>query len=138
MKIGEIYGFDLKKAELFNTVDVIIPVPLYLKKERKRGYNQSDCFAEGLASSLETVWSPILLKRNKATETQTRKDRGERWENVANIFEATDAKVLKGKRIAIVDDVVTTGSTLDSCVRAVLACEVASISLIAIAVAGEL
>lgn len=118
--------------------DLILPVPLHKSRLAKRGYNQSDCFAEGLAASLQTNWSATLLKRNKATETQTRKERHERWANVANIFEVTNPQEIKGRNIAIVDDVVTTGSTLDTCARAVLAYEPKSISLIAIAVAGEL
>jgi len=136
--VGRWYGGILAESAYQNAFDYLLPVPLHPSKLARRGYNQSDCFAEGLADSLKTNWSPTLLKRNKATETQTRKERTERWENVANIFEATEPKILKGKHVAIVDDVVTTGSTLDSCMRAVLACGVASVSLIAIAVAGDL
>jgi ComF family protein len=117
--------------------DLVLPVPLHPSKLAKRGYNQSDCFAEGLAYALQTEWSPSLLKRNKATESQTRKDRKERWQNVDSIFSAVQPEALRGKRIAIVDDVVTTGATLASCVEAVLACDVASVSLICLATAGE-
>ncbi len=136
--IGRWHGSLLADHGYKDKFDYLIPVPLHPLKLAKRGYNQSDCFAEGLASALETTWSPTFLKRNKNTETQTRKERNERWANVANIFEATEPETLKNKHVAIVDDVVTTGSTLDACIRAVLACNVASVSLIAIAVAGEL
>jgi ComF family protein len=134
--LGRWYGTTL--LENAYTFDLILPVPLHPSKRAKRGYNQSDCFAEGLAEGLQTDWSPTLLKRNKNTETQTRKDRKDRWANVAQIFEVIQPEILVGKRITIVDDVVTTGSTLDSCVRSVLLCEPKSVSLIAIGVAGEL
>ncbi len=118
--------------------DLLLPVPLHASRLATRGYNQSDCIAEGLAAALQTDWSSTLLKRNKATQTQTRKARSERWANVAHIFEVTNPAEIKGKNIAIVDDVVTTGSTIDTCLRAVLAYEPLSVSLLALAVAGEL
>lgn len=118
--------------------DLVLPVPLHKSRLLKRGYNQSDCIGEGLADTLQTQWSSSLLTRNRATETQTRKERHERWANVSSIFEVTNPQEIKGRNIAIVDDVVTTGSTLDSCVRTVLAYEPRTVSLLAIAVAGEL
>ena len=135
--LGRWYGGDLKKKEKYH-FDYLLPVPLHKSKLAHRGYNQSDCFAEGLAEQLNTQWSPYLLKRNKATETQTRKSREERIENVKDIFEVTNREVLRGKHVAIIDDVATTGATLASCFKEVEKCEPASISFITLAIAGEI
>jgi len=118
--IGDIYGYDLKKSETFASVDVIIPVPLHPDKLRRRGYNQSECFAEGLSHSLKVSFDTTTLKRNTATETQTRKHRYERFENVDKVFSVTDPGQVKGKHVLLVDDVITTGSTLVACAEALL------------------
>ncbi len=115
VKIGEIYGFDLKKSELFNTVDLIIPVPLYFKKEKKRGYNQSTTFAEGLSKSMGIEMNTEILSRIKHSETQTKKNRFSRWENVNQIFFLKEGTNLMKKHILLVDDVITTGATLEAC-----------------------
>ncbi len=118
--LGEIYGYDLKKSETYSTVEVIIPVPLHPEKLRKRGYNQSECFAEGLSQSLEVPFNSKAVKRNTATETQTKKHRYERFENVDKVFSIAKPEQIKGKHVLLVDDVITTGSTLVACVEALL------------------
>lgn len=133
--LGELYGYDLKKSAVFSTVDVIIPVPLHPKKLRKRGYNQSECFAEGLSQSLKVPYDVRSLKRKKETQTQTRKHRFERFENVNNVFSVTKPEQLKGKHILLVDDVITTGSTLVACAEALLAVPGTKVSIVAIAYA---
>lgn len=133
--LGELYGYDLKKSAVFSTVDVIIPVPLHPKKLRKRGYNQSECFAEGLSQSLKVPYDVKSLKRKKETQTQTRKHRFERFENVNNVFSVTKPELLKGKHILLVDDVITTGSTLVACAEALLDVPGTKVSIAAIAYA---
>lgn len=118
--IGKQYGHDLKEAPLFNEVDVIIPVPLHAKKKRKRGYNQSELFATGLAESMKKKLDVKILYRAKASKTQTKKSRFERWENVNEIFALKNKEKLSGKHILLVDDVITTGSTLEACTQVLL------------------
>lgn len=133
--IGKQYGFDLKESKLFNTVEVVIPVPLHPKKQKKRGYNQSEQFAIGLAEAMQIEMDEKNLVRSVATETQTRKSRFKRWENVKEIFVVKDAEKLEGKHILLVDDVITTGATIESCANALLKISDIKVSVAAIAVA---
>ena len=112
--IGALYGHDLKKSPLFTTVDAIIPVPLHPRKEAKRGYNQAEWFAIGLAESMKAELDITTLLRVQASETQTRKTRFRRWENVKEIFQLMDTERQAGKHVLLVDDVITTGSTLEA------------------------
>ena len=114
-RIGQWYGYKLREREEFTSIDLVVPVPLHPKKQAKRGYNQSDFFAEGISSVLKAEWNPRMVRRTKATETQTRKSRTDRWLNVNEIFEPLNPKVVEGKHVLLVDDVVTTGATLEAC-----------------------
>ena len=135
VKIGELYGFDLMKSQLFSTVDVVIPVPLYYKKEKKRGYNQSTTFAQGLAKSMGKELDDKTLLRVKPSETQTKKNRFSRWENVNEIFVLKEADHLIKKHILLVDDVITTGATLEACALQLTRIKHITISIAAIACA---
>ncbi|WP_339694892.1 ComF family protein [uncultured Roseivirga sp.] len=114
LMMGRWYGHDLLLGGFSNEFDLIIPVPLHPSKQRKRGYNQSEAFAKGLSEVLKTEVY-IGLKRVAANETQTKKSRAERLDNVNAIFEAVDPIKLKEKRVLLVDDVITTGATLLAC-----------------------
>ncbi|WP_339606553.1 ComF family protein [uncultured Roseivirga sp.] len=114
LMMGRWYGHDLLLGGFSNEFDLIIPVPLHPSKQRKRGYNQSEAFAKGLSEVIKTEVY-IGLRRVAANETQTRKSRAERLENVNAIFEAVDPIELKEKRVLLVDDVITTGATLLAC-----------------------
>lgn len=116
--LGKQYGSFLKTSPFFNSIEVIIPVPLHWKKQRKRGYNQSEQFASGLGISMKIPLDTHTLYRKKATETQTKKSRFKRWENVAEIFALKEPEKLVGKHILLVDDVITTGATLEACLLA--------------------
>src|SRR5205085_11822146 len=94
--VGEAYGSDLKRSALFATAEIVVPVPLHASKLRKRGFNQSDFFAQGLSKSMSIPFSADALKRNLATETQTRKHRYERFENVDRVFEVNKPELLSG------------------------------------------
>lgn len=95
--------------------DYVIPVPLHKKKLRKRGYNQSELFAKGLADKLGAGLMTDNLYRNVFTETQTNKGRYERWENVKDVFALKQPELLQNKTVLLVDDVITTGATLIAC-----------------------
>jgi ComF family protein len=134
-KLGHIAAERLLRSPGLTRFDGIIPVPLHNSRLRKRGYNQSACFAEGLAQGLDTRAIINNLIRTKATETQTRKSRFERSANMREVFAVADAKGLTNKHILLVDDVVTTGSTLEACAQALLAVPGLRLSIATIAYA---
>ncbi len=117
-EIGIILGREMTYAlgnTEFSTVDYIIPVPLHPKKERKRGYNQSFFIAKEISEVLKKEVRTDILKRKTNTVSQTKKSRMERFENMENVFFITNGSTLEGKHILLIDDVVTTGSTLVNC-----------------------
>ena len=134
-EIGIQFGIDLLQSDDFSSVDVICPVPLHPQKEKKRGYNQSWWIASGIATQMQKTLSDDNLRRVTATETQTRKTRFERWQNVEGIFELKDPEAFSGKHILLVDDVITTGSTLEACAQAILSKTDARISIVTLATA---
>lgn len=133
--LGEQYGYHLKNSQFFETVNLLIPVPLHKKKLMQRGYNQSEQFAIGLGNSMKIAMDPYSLYRTKATETQTKKSRFRRWQNVADLFAVKDPEKLAGMHILLVDDVITTGATVEACVQALYLIPSARISVASIAVA---
>ncbi len=135
--VGKLYGYELKKCDNFNTVDTIIPVPLHPKKIKQRGYNQSESFAEGLAASMEVESDFKTLFRAYESETQTKKSRFNRWQNVESIFQLKDWTALEGKHILLVDDVVTTGATLEACAQVLMQIPRIKISVATIAYASN-
>jgi len=136
VKLGNLYGKALKKSPLYRNIDVIIPVPLHPKKELKRGYNQSDMFAKGLSETMEVEWKKNILISTKMSETQTKKSRLERLENVKDVFKINDVDFLKDKHVLIVDDVLTTGATLEACTMKILEIPGTKVSLATIAFAN--
>ncbi len=114
-RLGVWLGQELADTNRFADVDVIIPVPLHPKKERKRGYNQSEHIALGISEGFDKPIVNNALLRSKHTSTQTRKSKFNRWENVADIFDLKQPERLENKHLLLVDDVVTTGSTLEAC-----------------------
>ena len=135
VSLGNIAGEQLIKSDIFNSVDVIIPVPLHKKRLKERGYNQSTCFANGLAQKLNAVVDDVNLVRVRATETQTHKSRFSRFENMQEVFTVMNPEKLKDKHILLVDDVITTGSTLEACSLQLLKVDGLKLSIATIAYA---
>lgn len=134
-ELGRQLGFELKKSELFNSVNVVIPVPLHPKREKKRGYNQAECIAKGIADSMGIEIQSRNMVRSVETQTQTKKSRIERWQNVDSIFKIKKPEKLNNKHILLVDDVVTTGATLEACAQAILKTEGVKVNIAALATA---
>lgn len=134
-ELGRIYGYSLLKSEFLSGIDVIIPVPLHSTRTRIRGFNQSELICEGLSEVTGIPVDKESLRRITVTATQTRKSRYERWVNVEGIFNLTDPSVIAGKHVLLVDDVITTGSTLESCVNELLKADGVRVSVVALAVA---
>jgi ComF family protein len=133
--LGKLYGAELKSVEFEKKIDLLLGVPLHPTKFIQRGYNQADSIAEGLSSVFEVPYNTEAVKRATYTDSQTKKSRIERFQNVENIFEVVDAEIIKDKRIAIVDDVLTTGSTIESLAAILLDVGCKDISIITIAAA---
>ncbi len=118
--LGEEMAKGLMLSDLFNDVNFLIPVPLHPKKILSRGYNQSEVITTGMARFMPATISTQHLKRSVASETQTKKSREARWKNVKDIFVLQNANELAGKHLLLVDDVITTGSTLEACAQTLL------------------
>jgi ComF family protein len=130
---GEYYGKLLKKSELFNKIDMIIPVPLHPKKLKKRGYNQSESIAEGLSRGMDVPYFTQVVARRTFTDTQTKKSRISRWENVKDVFEVINPLLLQNKNILLCDDVLTTGATIEAMAQKIIPIEGVKIWVVALA-----
>ncbi len=135
IKLGELYGKDLRLAKGFENIDMILPVPLHPKKEHSRGYNQCDLLARGLSETMEIPWRKGILVKTINNTSQTRMTRIERLENVRTSFKINKPEQLRGKHVLIVDDVLTTGATLEACAEKVLEIPHTKVSLATIAIA---
>jgi ComF family protein len=133
--LGQLYGAELAYAGLGHEFDLIVPVPLHRRKLARRGYNQAEAFATGLAAALPCASDAHALRRTEHTASQTRKGRAERWQNVAAVFEVAEPQAVLGRHILLVDDVLTTGATLESCGVALLAAGARAVSIATIACA---
>jgi len=133
VRLGQAYGFELLMAGFQREFDLIVPVPLHRSRQRQRGYNQSAKFAAGLSEVLNVEWNETVTMRTQATGTQTHKSKAERWENVKDVFLVRDQPCIENKRILLVDDVITTGATLEACGQHLLACGCTELSIACIA-----
>ena len=138
-EVGELLGKyaaqELLESVDFSTIDIIIPVPLHPKKQKIRGYNQSECIGNGLSKILEKPIDNTSLIRVRENTTQTKKTVFERYENTDGIFVLQNQNNLTGKHVLLVDDVLTTGSTLEACIRVLIEIEGIKVSVFTLAVA---
>lgn len=131
--LGKMIGASLRTSERFNTIDALVPLPLFPAKERKRGYNQAAVLCEGMA---EVMLLPVLkeaVKRVSFTDTQTRKNRIERWQNMEGRFELTGRPAINNLHVLLVDDIITTGATLEACGHELLQAEGTRLSIATLA-----
>ncbi len=131
--IGHWYAHELKDLALIKDIDYIIPVPLHKKRLRERGYNQVEGFGKALAENLKIPYNDILLQRKIYTKTQTKKNLLGRAEVIDTVFDVSFSEAYHGKHFLLIDDVITTGSTLEACSRAILKIPSAKISIVCMA-----
>ncbi|HSB91742.1 MAG TPA: ComF family protein [Flavitalea sp.] len=118
--LGKQIGISFGETDRFNSIDAIIPLPLHPKREKQRGYNQAAAIAEGISGIIGVELMENVIIRNTETRTQTKKSRVERWENINGKFLVMDENRLKGKHVLLIDDVITTGATLEACAQELL------------------
>lgn len=116
--LGDWLGYEIVESTRFSTVDMIIPVPLHKKKLKTRGYNQVSTFGNSLAKHMKIPFNENILTRVSSTKTQTKKIRFDRWRNVQELFYVEDEKALENTHILLIDDILTTGATLEACCNA--------------------
>ncbi|RDI56942.1 ComF family protein [Flavobacterium glaciei] len=133
--LGEWYAEDLKTIELLESVDEIIPVPLHRRKLKERGYNQVTAFGKALSSSLNIDYNDTILVRNVYSKTQSKKNLLGRTEGIESTFDVSFTEKDHNKHFLLIDDVITTGSTLEACSRALLKIPGAKISIVCMAMA---
>lgn len=129
MYLGKLMGNALSASNRFSNVDVIIPLPLFAAKEKKRGFNQAAVLGNGIS---EVLGKPVLknvIKRTANTESQTKKSRVERWQNIEGRFELLNKAMIQAQHVLLVDDVVTTGATLEACGRELMEAESIQLSI---------
>lgn len=136
LQLGRIMGEQIRKSGRF-PVDALAALPLFPAKEKKRGYNQAEVLCQGISKVLNIPVLESVVKRPSHTETQTKKGRIERWRNIEGKFQLSDAGALKDKHVLLVDDVITTGATLESCGIELLQAENLSLSIATLCVASR-
>jgi ComF family protein len=133
--LGRYYGTFLKDFVKENNIDAVIAIPLHKNKLHTRGFNQSEKLAAGLAETLAIENLSVFITRNKFTETQTKKSRLERSDNVNKVFEVNDITMFENKHVLLIDDVITTGATIDSCANEILQINNCKVSIAGLAFA---
>lgn len=131
---GRWLGEELKTIDAYKQIDVVIPVPLYKTKLRQRGYNQAEQFGKEIAKALNAEYNDTILIKTKATKTKVFESRLSRWNDGA-VFGISDNSSLKGKHILLVDDIITTGATIEACAIELLKIDNIKLSLATMAIA---
>lgn len=136
--MAQVYAREIQSSGFFEGVDVIIPVPLTLRKQIKRGYNQSHYIANGISDVTGIPMITNAVKKNRNTVSQTNFGKDERYRNVEGIFSLIHPELVRNKHILLVDDVLTTGATLCSLADAIMQAEGVKFSILTLSLAGEL
>jgi ComF family protein len=131
--LGKELAAEMLSSKNYSDIDYIIPVPLHPKRQKQRGYNQSEMIGVGMSKVLKIPMLTEVLIRNLETVTQTKMTKDERWKNVSGKFIISDGEILKNKHVLLVDDVVTTGSTLEACGEVLLTIEGLKLSIAVLA-----
>lgn len=132
--LGKLLGKEIGDRIKEESIDLVLPVPLHSRRRRKRGYNQSDLIAEGVADALHIERDSTSLIRRTNNESQTRKNLFQRWKNVETIFEVKSLNQLRDKHVLLVDDVITTGATLEACTQQLIKAENIKVSVATLAI----
>lgn len=131
--LGRQYAAELLPSGFFTGIDILIPLPLHPKKQRSRGYNQSEWLARGISEKTDIPIDTEIVSRIKHTDTQTRKSVSERWENMEGVFALRKPEACVNKHVLIIDDVLTTGATVTACASALATVEGVRVSVLTIA-----
>jgi len=137
VQLGRIMGNALKSSTRFNSIDALIPLPLFPSKEKKRGYNQAKVLCDGIAEILNLPVLSNVIIRPQYTETQTKKGRIERWKNIEGKFKLIDPAAIQNKHLLLIDDVVTTGATLEACGNELLSANNIKLSVATLCIASR-
>lgn len=135
--LGKQFAKQIEDLPWLKDIDLLIPIPLSKQKLKARGFNQSECIARAMASHLNLPLDTQSVLRPKNTESQTNKSRVERFENVQDAFTITNPKLLERKHVLLLDDVITTGATLEECASAILKVPNTKVSIVTLAYAVE-
>lgn len=128
--LGQLMARELESSSFFNSIDCIVPVPLHPKRLKQRGYNQSFHLSKGIADHFQIPLDAIHLIRKVNNASQTKLSRVQRWENVDGIFSVIEKTAFDGRHVLLVDDILTTGSTIESCAKSILDCQDSKISIL--------
>lgn len=137
MQLGKIMGDQIIRSRRFDDIRALIPLPLFPAKEKRRGYNQATVLCQGMAESMKVPVLDKVIIRPQHTETQTKKGRIERWKNMEGKFVIKNPEAIRNKHVLLVDDVVTTGATLESCGNELLQAENIRLSVATLCIASR-
>lgn len=136
VQLGRLLGENLLRSGRFQA-DLLLPVPLHPRKQKQRGFNQSAIICQGISQVMKVPYKEGIVIRPSASQTQTNKSRIDRWKNIEGKFSVTNTSAIEGKHCLLVDDVITTGATLESCGLALLNAGDVKISIVSLGVAAQ-
>ncbi|MDE3251176.1 MAG: ComF family protein [Bacteroidota bacterium] len=128
--LGRMIGYALQKTDRFDEVDCLIPLPLHPRKENRRGYNQANLIAAGIVEVWRRPLIPDAMIRTRFTESQTQRNRIDRWQHMQDVFSVAKPDLLNNRHLLLVDDVVTTGASLEACAKSLLSLPNTRVSIV--------